>query len=141
MIVASRKIHFCAGHRVYKHESKCATLHGHNYVAWITVRAPELDSLGRIIDFSVIKEKVGGWIDYHWDHTMVLYNKDEKTIAMVDSCPKKKATFIMNKNPTAENMADYLLKVVCPECFKGTEVEAIKVVLYETENCYAEANL
>ena len=37
------------GHRVYRHESKCAHLHGHNYRIHFTVTG-RLDSLGRVID-------------------------------------------------------------------------------------------
>ena len=77
----SRKIHFCYGHRVMNHESKCATLHGHNGIIWVHATPIKgLDQLGRVIDFSVLKEKVGGWVDTYWDHTMILYEEDTKTI-------------------------------------------------------------
>ena len=26
-----RQLKFCAGHRLYRHESRCAFFHGHNY--------------------------------------------------------------------------------------------------------------
>ena len=48
---------------------------------------------------------------------------------------------VIDRNPTAENMADYLLRVVGPEQLAGTDVTLIKVVLWETENCCAEARL
>ncbi|MFW5872193.1 MAG: 6-pyruvoyl trahydropterin synthase family protein, partial [bacterium] len=75
-----RKIHFCYGHRVVKHENKCANLHGHNGVVWIhATPTKQKDQVGRIIDFSVLKQKVGGWIDEHWDHTMILWEQDTDT--------------------------------------------------------------
>lgn len=37
------------GHRLYKHESKCAHLHGHNYRIHFTVTG-RLDALGRVTD-------------------------------------------------------------------------------------------
>lgn len=140
MIKCSRKVHFCSGHRVLNHESKCANLHGHNYVAWIYAQADKLDSLGRVIDFSVLKEKVGGWIDKHWDHTTLLFYKDPLT-EFNDKFGENKKVFVCNFNPTAENMAEYLLKVVCPNELKGTGVNVTKIVLYETENCFAEVEL
>ena len=65
-IEAVRKIHFSAGHRVYGHESKCSNLHGHNYVLWVHAGAKELDELGRVIDFSVLKDyfKLGSFLTF-----------------------------------------------------------------------------
>jgi len=68
MIRITRKIEFDSGHRVLGHEGKCAHLHGHRYVAEITVESAGLDSLGRVVDFSVIKEKVGKWVDENWEY-------------------------------------------------------------------------
>lgn len=140
-IQAVRRIQFCAGHRVHEHESKCATPHGHNYVVYFHADIDELDSLGRVIDFSVLKEKLGGWIDLHWDHTFICYKEDKLTISLLEQAPKFKPLFIMDVNPTAENMADYLLRKVSPDLMKGTGVTVTKVVLWETENCFVEAFL
>ena len=135
---AARKIHFCSGHRVLNHESKCANAHGHNYTLWIHAEANELDSIGRVIDFSVLKEKAGGWIDKNWDHTFLI-NKDDQQLLMVTDClAKNKPVFICNFNPTAEEMAKYLIDEVLPELFKDDGIKITKVVLYETENCYVE---
>lgn len=139
MITCTRKIHFCSGHRVLNHESKCANLHGHNYVAWVTAVAPDLDNLGRIIDFSVLKEKVGGWIDEKWDHTTILYMKDLHLYNAIQLFEGNRKVFLMPTNPTAENMASYLLHQVCPIVLDGTGVEVNKIQLFETENCYATA--
>jgi 6-pyruvoyltetrahydropterin/6-carboxytetrahydropterin synthase len=137
---AVRRLQFCAGHRVWKHESKCNHLHGHNYVAFIHAEAPQLDAIGRVIDFSVLKEKIGGWIDAHWDHGFVYHKDDTATEqALAHIQPQKK--FPMPDNPTAENMAKYLLLEVCPAQLAGTGVTVTKVVLWETENAFAEAVL
>lgn len=138
----TRRIHFCYGHRVMNHESKCATLHGHNGVIFIHASPIEgLDELGRVIDFSVLKEKIGSWVDEHWDHTMILYKEDVETIALVEKAPQFKKTFILNKNPTAENLANHLLWDVCPKLLKGSGVIVHKVTFWETENCFAEESL
>ena len=130
-----RKLTFCAGHRVLGHESKCANAHGHNYSAFIHAVASDLDDLGRVIDFSVIKEKVGAWLDEYWDHTFIIYNKDEKLIACRDVLEKNKEVFIADFNPTAENLALYLLKEVCPKVLAGCGVDIVKIELHETGNC------
>ena len=139
---ATRRIQFCAGHRVKGHESKCANLHGHNYVAFIHATADSVDSIGRIIDFSVLKEKIGGWIDKNWDHTMILFHEDLETIRLCAKVPERnKEIFLLGKNPTAENMAEFLLKEICPEELKDTGVKVNKITLWETENCFAEVSL
>ena len=80
MTSIQRRFQFCAGHRIPRHESKCRNLHGHNYVLWLEVSAPELDALGRVIDFGVIKELIGSWIETHWDHGFILCLNDDEAI-------------------------------------------------------------
>lgn len=140
-ITCTRKIHFSSGHRVLGHEGKCVNPHGHNYYAHIFAEAEELDSIGRVIDFSVLKEKVGAWIDEHFDHTFLVFDQDIEMIAALNLIKSPKAPFICTFNPTAENIAHYLLTVVCPEVLEQYPITVKKVVLYETDNCYAEAKL
>lgn len=123
------------------HENKCATVHGHNYYVHLVAEAPQLDSIGRVIDFSVLKEKVGGWIDEHWDHTFLVCDQDKEVINALRTLPRKKEPYICPFNPTAEEMASYLLHEICPKLLKDTNVLITKVVIHETDNCYAEATL
>lgn len=139
MITITRKLEFDAGHRVMNHESKCATLHGHRYVVEIVATAPELDSLGRVIDFSVLKQKIGTWLDEQWDHNVIVFEQDLEVISALRSVPRKKDPWVAPFNPTAENMAKYLFNVVCPKLLKDTTVTVVKVIVWETPNCRAEA--
>ena len=75
MVTCTRRLEWDAMHRIPLHESKCRAFHGHRYAAEITCLAP-LDSLGRVVDFGVVKQLVGGWIDQHWDHTAILMEGD-----------------------------------------------------------------
>ena len=136
----SRRIQFCAGHRVMGHENKCAGLHGHNYEATFHASADQLDSLGRIIDFGVLKEKMGSWIDENWDHAMVLFEEDTEAIDAVKNLSSQRL-YLLPHNPTAENMAIYLLHQVSPRLMQGTGVTIHRVVLQETPNCSAEVSL
>jgi 6-pyruvoyltetrahydropterin/6-carboxytetrahydropterin synthase len=140
VITCTRRIQFCAGHRVFGHEGKCRHLHGHNYVVMLTASADALDNLGRVIDFSVLKARLGGWIDQHWDHGCVIWDGDTEAQAAVLACQPAKL-FLLPSNPTAENMADYLLRVVGPEVLADTGIGLTAVRLWETENCYADATL
>lgn len=130
----TRRFQFCAGHRVYGHESKCNNLHGHNYVAFVTVRG-SLDSIGRVIDFSQVKALVGGWIDSNWDHAFICHADDEEALRAVRMVHRQ-AVYVMPSNPTAENMAAYLMSKATALLPIG--LRCSRVELWETENCYAE---
>lgn len=137
----TRILEFDAAHRVVNHESKCATLHGHRYKIEITAEADKLDSIGRVIDFSVLKEKIGTWLDTNWDHTTILFSEDVETIKALRWIPHFKEPFVAPWNPTAENMAEYLLNDVCFKQLQDTGVLVTRVRVWETPNCYAECVL
>ena len=69
---------------------------------------------------------------------MILFKDDEETIKLVDQAPSFKDTFILPTDPTAENLAKYLLTEICPKVLKDSGVMVYKITFWETENCYAE---
>ena len=136
MIECTRRLKFDAGHRVHLHGSKCRNAHGHQYIVYIHATADCLDRLGMIIDFSVLKEKFGGWIDENWDHGFIYYDEDkemEKALNMIEGQKK----FALPFNPTAENLAKYLFEKIAPKLLKDTGIFCSKIVVWETENCSA----
>lgn len=131
MTTCMRKIEWDAAHRLVNHESLCAHLHGHRYVAEIECEAP-LDDLGRVVDFSEIKSKVGKFVVEQWDHASILNVADEKLIAL---CRENNwRVYLMQSNPTAENIAAELLRVAQ----SLLSVKVVRVRIWETPNCYAE---
>jgi 6-pyruvoyltetrahydropterin/6-carboxytetrahydropterin synthase len=134
----TRRIEFDAAHRVMEHESKCRHLHGHRYAVEATFAAKDLDKLGRVIDFGAIKETLGAWIDAHWDHATILSEKD-RALGEAIAAKTGQIIFYLPANPTAENMAEYLLKEICPKLFEG--VRCTRIRLYETPNCFADADI
>jgi len=136
MITCTRRIEFDAAHRVMEHESKCKHLHGHRYALEAAFAAPKLDTLGRVVDFGVIKSTLGAWIDEHWDHATILSEKD-KPLGVAIAAKTGQKIFYLPKNPTAENMAEYLL-ALCKELFRGMDIECTSIRLYETPNCYVD---
>lgn len=134
-----RRLQFCAGHRVYGHESKCRHLHGHNYIAHLHVVGPKLDQLGRVIDFGVVKQIIGGWIDEHWDHATIVFRDDEEALAALRMVAGQKV-YVLNQNPTAENMAEELL-VIANARLRDLGLRCVAVELEETENCRVEVRL
>lgn len=139
-ITCTRRIEFDAAHRVMKHEHKCALLHGHRYVIEASFSAKELDALGRVIDFGVIRTKLQHWVDTHWDHNTILHEADRALGESIATQTGQKI-YYLPFNPTAENMARYLMEKISREIFPGDEVQCVSLRLYETPNCYAEVRL
>ncbi|MCE2713605.1 MAG: 6-carboxytetrahydropterin synthase, partial [Cryomorphaceae bacterium] len=101
-ITATRFHDFCAGHRVLGHENKCRHLHGHNYRVHFTIQAIDgLDSIGRVLDFSVIKTLLCDWLELNWDHKTLLYREDPLVKELQKITPDDIVTVPFN--PTAEN--------------------------------------
>lgn len=145
-ISAVRKLQFCAGHRLFKHESKCRHLHGHNYQIFLHAQSTSnisesnsynLDQIGRVIDFSILKERFLPWIEENWDHGFIVWQGDLEAIDALRAIPEQKL-FLLDSNPTAENLALYLLNQVAPKLLANTDVSIYKIVLWETENCFVE---
>ena len=132
-ITATRYHDFSTGHRVYGHESKCAHLHGHNYRIHLTVESNELDSIGRVMDFSAIKEHLCYWLEDNWDHKFLVWDKDPFANELKKLDPE--GTVVVKFNPTAENMGQYLIDEVGPAQLKGTGVRLINVNIEETRKC------
>ncbi len=139
-IICTRRLEFDAAHRVMEHESKCKFLHGHRYVIEASFAAKELDSIGRVVDFGVIKEKLGAWIDNNWDHNTILFDKDKELGKAINSVTGQ-SVFYLPANPTAENMAAYLLENICPNLFADYELKCVSIRLYETPNCSVVAEV
>lgn len=128
----------CAGHRVHGHESKCQHLHGHNYRITFTCEAEELDELGRVIDFSEIKAKLCMWLEDNWDHKMLIWQEDPMLPFLQDI---DKTVVSVPFNPTAENIAEHLVKVVGPAQLDGTGIQLVHCEVQETRKCSATYSL
>jgi len=130
----SRKLEFDSAHRVMLHESKCRNLHGHRYIAEITAISSDLDELGRVIDFSVLKSLIGGWIDEYWDHGVILNMRDKDLISFCSDNNWK--VYWIDGNPTAEVLSEYLYHK-SNELLLPTGIEVSHIKLYETPNCWS----
>lgn len=137
MFTVTRYHDISCGHRVCGHENKCSHLHGHNYRITFCC-AGALDSLGRVIDFSVIKEKLCVWLEEHFDHRFLIWTEDPLADALLSLDPK---VVQVPFNPTAENIAEYLVTVVGPEQLRGTGVKLIRCDVEETRKCTATFTL
>ena len=129
MFKIEKEIHFCYGHRLLGYAGKCRHLHGHNGKAVITLAADTLDELGMVMDFGRLKRVVGGWIDEALDHKMLLHRVDP---VLANLQQQGKPVYILDVNPTAENIAKLIFDYAAGQGFPVVEVQ-----LWETENCFA----
>jgi len=132
-ITITRKLEADIGHRLVGHEGKCRNVHGHRYVFEVEVTAPDLDAVGRVIDFSVIKAELGGWIDEHWDHGFIYQAGDPIEGFLIANDQRR---FMMVNSPTAENIAA-LFKSVAVNLMAQHGIDVVSVKLWETPNCFA----
>ena len=133
MFRVTREIDFCYGHRLLNYDGKCKYLHGHNGRAIITIESAALDERGMVLDFSDIKNVVSAWIDERLDHRMVL----QKTDPVVPLLQKMgEPLFLMDENPTAENIARLIFDFTASRGFPIVECQ-----LWETPRCFATYRL
>lgn len=164
-VIRSHEI--CAGHRVVGHESKCRMLHGHNYKFHFkvapkpldgeSVKGDPLDQVGRVIDFSVVKSTLCEWLETNWDHKFLHWEHDKLIEGLVrlvhdeENLPDnqrcvgdKDETHFLNSlvalpfNPTAENLAAYMVDVVGPMLLDPYGVELVQCAIEETSKCHVE---
>lgn len=165
-VIRSHEI--CAGHRVVGHESKCRHLHGHNYKFHFKV-APKhgcgkvlrrgkliengLDKVGRVIDFSVVKTTLCQWLEDNWDHKFLHWEKDPLIKALqvdCDLCDEATGHDVRDFdnslvslpfNPTAENLAAYMVEVIGPLLLDEHGVQLVECTIEETSKCHVNYSL
>lgn len=86
------KTYFAAAHNLRRYGGACSGIHGHNWHVEVAVEASELDDLGMVIDYDVLKEIT------------------EKNIKVVDHSYLNELEYFKERNPTAENVAKFLFK-------------------------------
>lgn len=94
MFFVQKRIEISASHYLrLNYESKCRTLHGHNWIINVYCRARELDENGMVTDFTHIEHRVMDRLD----HTAI--------------------NDVVDFNPTAENMARWICGQI-PNCYR-----------------------
>jgi 6-pyruvoyltetrahydropterin/6-carboxytetrahydropterin synthase len=110
---------FSSAHQLRGYKGKCENLHGHNYKIEIYARGRELDNIGLLVDFGELKEAAD---------EVVLY-LDHRNI-------NELAPFDVELNPSAENLARYILERVSARV-SDKRVQIYKVRCFETPTSIA----
>ena len=94
MYIVKKRLEFAAAHYLnLSYESKCRSLHGHNWIVTVWCRSEQLNADGMVVDFDIIKRVVKQQLDH------------------------KVLNEVLPFNPTAENIARWICEQI-PACFK-----------------------
>jgi len=85
------------------------------------------------MDFSAIKEHLCYWLEEEWDHKFLVWEQDPFAVTLKEL--DATGTVVVNFNPTAENMGQYLIDIVGPKQLAGTGVKLVSVNIEETRKC------
>lgn len=142
----TRRLEFDAGHRIPDHQSQCRHLHGHRYALEITLTGTVLNAAGNpengmVMDFSRIKDLARRHIVDIWDHAFLAYRGDTAVVQLLAALPEHK-TVLLDAVPTAENLARIAFETLDPlyQADYGNQLRLECVRIYETPNCWADAN-
>jgi len=82
MFIIQKHISFAAAHKLsLPYESKCTNLHGHEWQAEVFLRSSSLDDNGMVLDFSVIKKRISGYLDHKYLNELFDFNPTAENIA------------------------------------------------------------
>lgn len=111
MYLISVEDHFSSAHQLREYQGKCENIHGHNWKVKAILASEELDSLGMVLDFTILKKKLREVTDL-LDHKMI------NQIPPFDRI-----------NPSAENIAFYIYEKIR----LGIETEYPKIKVYQID--------
>ena len=124
------RIDFCYGHRLLEYEGKCAHPHGHNGVLEVEISSAGLDGRGMVCDFGEAKARLRALVEEKLDHKMILHESDVLVGALMGVGEEP---FVLEVNPTAENIARLIFKEA-----RALHLPVTAVRLWETRTACAE---
>ena len=100
MFIVKKRMEIAGAHRLnLNYESKCANLHGHNWIVTVWCKSQTLDANGMVMDFTHIKREVQDKLDHKFLNDVVPFN------------------------PTAENIAKWVCEQI-PNCYRVSVQES-----------------
>lgn len=107
---------FSSAHNLRNYEGNCERLHGHNWKVEVYLQSEELDDVGMLVDFKILKKELKILLD-SLDHIYLNEHPYFKEI-----------------NPTSENMAKFIYDQLKEKFGKMVN----KILVWESDNSVAE---
>ena len=112
--------HISSAHQLHGYSGPCATMHGHTWQVEVTVKGEQLDKIGILTDFKILKMKL------------------KEVLRPIDHVVLNDLAFFKDINPSTENIARYIYRTYKPEALPLTitkvqvwESDTASVVYYE----------
>ncbi len=108
---------FAAAHTLKGYDGDCARLHGHNWKIEVEIIGSKINEVGMVIDFKKIKKRA------------------KEVIAELDHRYLNDHPYFADKNPTAENIAQFIYQQIQSRIESNT-VSMHQIIVWENErNC------
>jgi len=107
--------HFSAAHQLRDFDGICENLHGHNWKVEVVIVAEKLNSIGVVVDFSVVEKYTKEVIDI-FDHQVL-----------------NEIPYFHDFNPSAENISRFVFEELKKK-LSHEPVQVKKVTIWETDN-------
>ena len=88
------------------YESKCANLHGHNWIVTVWCKSRTLDQNGMVVDFTHIKREVQDKLDHKFLNDVVPFNPTAENLAKW-ICDQIKRCYRVSVQESEGNVATY----------------------------------
>jgi len=105
---------FSSAHNLRGYKGKCEDLHGHNWKVEVDIEDYDLDKIGMVIDFKIIKSKL------------------RKILEKLDHKYLNKIPYFKKINPTSENIAKYIY-----DQMKEQRINPASVTVWESDTSLA----
>lgn len=120
MFELSIKGDIASAHFLRGHEGKCKNFHGHTWKIEVVVAGEQLDGIGMVADFTVLKKQL------------------KEFLGRIDHVCLNDLPYFQEVNPTTENIAKYIYthlgEVIAPLKIKNVRVresDSASVLYYE----------
>ena len=107
MFIVKKRMEIAGAHRLnLNYESKCANLHGHNWIVTVWCKSQTLDDNGMVMDFTHIKREVQDKLDHKFLNDVVPFNPTAENLAKW-ICDQIKRCYRVSVQESEGNVATY----------------------------------
>lgn len=107
------RTHFSSAHHLRGYDGSCEAMHGHNWDIEVFVSGEQLDDIGLLVDFKVMKASV------------------KSALGELDHVDLNELPEFRDQNPSSENIARYLFRTIGAALNTDT-YRVSKITVYET---------